>query len=167
MTRRNVKLGERFPEEKTLQSPLSSGVVEDREFVERELKYEREIHRGIEPTEAAFPRKQLLGRNGSGLSVTRRNSPSPKFGSGVVNLRKILHRVYAQVGELRKICDAGGERIVCIVDAGTEDNPMHAEIFLKLEGAQCGSMEGRLRILRAFGGRTKQERNEQTSAEET
>ena len=167
MTRRNVKFGERFPEEKTLQSPLSPGVVEDREFVERELKYEREIHRGIEPTEAAFPRKQLLGRNGSGLSITRRNSPSPQFGSGVVNLRKILHRVYAQVGELRKICDASGDRIVCIVDAGTEDNPMHAEIFLKLEGAQCGSMEGRLRILRAFGGRTKQERNEQTSAEET
>lgn len=164
MTRRNVKLGRKFPEEETLQSPHSPGVVKDEEFVERELRTEGEIFRGVEPTEAAFPRKQLLGRSGSGLSVTRRKSPSPEFVTGVANLRRVLHRVYAQTGELRRICE-NGDRIVSIVDAGTEENPCHAEVFLKLEGTGCGSMEARRRILLAFGGRTRQERNSRTPAE--
>ena len=163
MTRRNVKLGQKFPEEETLQSRYSPGVVQDEEFVERELRTEGEVYQGVEPTEAAFPRKQLLGQNGSGLSVTRRKSPSPESGSGVANLRRVLHRVYAQAGELRRICE-NGDRIVSIVDAGTEENLRHAEIFLKLEGTGCGSMEARRRILRAFGGRTRQERSSRTSA---
>lgn len=166
MTRRNVKLGQKFPEEETLQSPHSPGVVQDEEFVERELRTEGEVHRGVEPTEAAFPRKQLLGRSGSGLSVTRRKSPSPELDTGVASLRRVLHRVYAQAGELRRICE-NGDRIVSIVDAGTEENPRHAEIFLKLEGTGCGSIEARRRILRAFGGRTRQERNGRTSAGRT
>lgn len=163
MTRRNVRLGQKFPEEETLQSSHSPGVVQDEEFVERELRTEGEVYRGVEPTEAAFPRKQLLGRSGSGLSVTRRKSPSPEYGAGVANLRRVLHRVYAQAGELRRICE-NGDRIVSIVDAGTEENPRHAEIFLKLEGTGCGSIEARRRILQAFGGRTRQERNSRTSA---
>lgn len=158
MTQRNVTLGQRFPEEERLQSPHSRGVVKDEEFLERELRRDEEIYQSVEPTEAAFPRKQLLGRNGSGLSVTRRNSPSPQLDPDVMNLRKVLYRVYAQVAELRRICDSNEKRIVSVVDAGTEENPSHAEIFLKLNDSQCDSMEARYYILRAFGGKSKKER---------
>ncbi len=166
MSRRNVKVGEKFPEEETPQSTHSPGIVRDEEFLERELRHKNEVYRGIEPTEAAFPRKQLLGRNGSGLSVTRRDTPSPQSGAGVLNFRKVLQRAYARVGELREICDEGENRMVSIVDAGTKENPSHAEIFLKSEGARR-PMEGRLRILRAFGGRAKRERNERNDRTST
>ena len=122
MTRRNVKLGQKFPEEETLQSSHSPGVVQDEEFVERELRTEGEVHRGVEPTEAAFPRKQLLGRSGSGLSVTRRKSPSPGLDTGVASLRRVLHRVYAQAGELRRISENGEARAPPSSTSGTSSS---------------------------------------------
>lgn len=75
MATQRIRVGEKFPEEEKIQSIYSPGVVADEEVVERELRRSEEMSEAAGPTEAAFPRKQLLGRNGSGLSVNRLSDP--------------------------------------------------------------------------------------------
>ena len=65
------RVGEKFLEEEKVQSEHSPSVVMDEEFVERELRRSEEMSETGKPTEAAFPRKQLLRKSGSGLSVNR------------------------------------------------------------------------------------------------
>lgn len=57
--------------------------------------------------------------------------------------------VYARVGDLRKIADKEGNRTVSVVDAGTEDNPLHAEIFIHPTEEE-GKRAIRAKIMKAF-----------------
>ena len=146
------RVGEKFPEEEDVQSMHSPSAVADEETLERKLRRNVEMSETGRPTEAAFPRKQLLGKNGTGLSVNRLSRPEAE--GGMVAPRK-SGVAYARVVELREIADRQGRRTVSVVDAGTEDNPYHAEIYMRLNGTDAGPMETRARVLIAFGGRQR------------
>lgn len=147
------RVGEKFPEEEKVQSMHSPNVVADDEVLERELRRNVERSETGKPTEAAFPRKQLLGKNGTGLSVNRLLCPEAEKEMAAPERRVGYAR--ACVMELRKIADRQGRRTVRVVDAGTKDNPYHAEIYMRLNGTDAGSMETRARVLNAFGGRER------------
>lgn len=155
MTAKQVRVGEKFPEEEKLQSMHSPSVVADEEVVERELRRGEEMSEAGGPTEEAFPRKQLLGRNGSGLSVNRLSDPEARKKAFTATSKETLSHARAGVRELRSISDRQGQRMVSVVDAGTEDNPKHAEIYMRLQGTCARQLEIRARILRAFGGRAR------------
>ena len=152
MTTKQVRVGEKFPEEEKIQSMHSPSVVADEEVVERELRRSEEMSGAGGPTEAAFPRKQLLGRNGSGLSVNRLSGPEARKKDLMATSREAPSHARAGVRGLRSISDRQGQRTVSVVDAGTEDNPKHAEIYMRLQGTCAHQLETRVRILRAFGG---------------
>ena len=159
MTMVPIRIGDKFPEEEKIQSVHSPSVVADEEVVERELRRREEMSETGKPTEAAFPRKQLLGKNGSGLSVNRLRNPEVKESEDHVTVfRKVLGHARAGVGDLRGISDREGHRTVSVVDAGTEDNPKHAEIYMRLQGTTAGTIETRAKVLKAFQGQEKRPR---------
>lgn len=155
MTMNQVRVGEKFPEEEKLQSICSPSVVADEEVVERELRHSEEMSETGGPTEAAFPRKQLLGKNGSGLSVNRLIGTEAREEDPMATFKEAPSHARAGVRVLRSISDRQGQRTVSVVDAGTEDNPKHAEIYMRLQGTIAGSVETRAKVLRAFGGRER------------
>ena len=156
MTEKLIRIGEKFPEEAEMQSMYSPSVVMDEEIVERELRRREEMSETGKPTEAAFPRKQLLGKNGSGLSVNRLCDPEARDEEErVTAFRRVFGRARAIVGKLREITDREGCRTASVVDAGTSDDPRHAEIYMRLQGTVAGTIETRAKVLKAFGGRQR------------
>ena len=152
MITNQVRVGEKFPEEEELQSIYSPSVVADEEIVERELRRSEEMTEAGGPTEAAFPRRQLLGKNGSGLSVNRLSGTEAREKDRMATSREAPSHARAGVRDLRSISDRQGQRTVSVVDAGTGDNPKHAEIYMRLQGTCARQLETRARILRVFGG---------------
>ena len=129
----------------------SPNVVADDEVLERELRRNVERSETGKPTEAAFRRIQLLGKNETGLSVNRLLRPESE--EEIVASQRRTGYAQTCVMELWKIADRQGRRTVRVVDAGTKDN--RAEIYMRLNGANAGPMETRARVLNAFDGRPR------------
>lgn len=127
----------------------SPNVVADDEVLEREPRRNVERPETGKPTEAAFPRKRLLGKNGTGLSVNRLLRPESE--EEIVASQERTGDARACVIELWKIADRQGRRTASV--AGTKDN--RAEIYVRLNGANAGPKETRARVLNAFGGRPR------------
>lgn len=151
-----VRVGEKFPGEKE-KSQYSPGVVSDDEIVERRITRRSEILETGEPSTNAFMMNQLLGKSGSdpsvrsGLSVNRVRDTKRYEKVRSAPISELPASVYARVGDLRKIADEEGNRTVSVVDAGTEDNPLHAEIFI--HPTEEEDKRGiRAKIMKAFRG---------------
>ena len=168
-----TKTGQRFPREQKQQSPHSPGTVGDEEWVEREARKPTEVNEEGRLTIEAFPMNHLRGRgrDGSGLSVNRVTSKGrdPKAEEGPIPVSR--HNAYgrgrAQVGELRRLRTREGDRTVSVADAGTEENPVHAEIRIEHSDPSAGGRNAvREDVMRVFGagarrtGRETEEKGE-------
>lgn len=150
----SVQIGCKFPEEEEKQSPHSPSVVADDEIVEREIRH-KDLMEGDKPTEGVFQRKELLREDGRSVSVNRVRGIRKDEEACLIDGRRLVACLYANVGELRQISKSEGtERALCIVDAGTNENPKHAEIYIPLAldpgEEKAVSLEIRAKMLEVF-----------------